>query len=240
MEVFLNLFTYFMIYSFLGWVCEIVWCSVTEKKVVKDRGFLFGPYCPIYGLGALMIIYSFGRYKEDLLALFLVSMVACSILEFVTSYLFEKIFNERWWDYSNEKFNIEGRVCLLNSTAFGVLAVLLINFLHPFFTAVVNIIPTTTHIVICSVLLTIFVLDLYATLAGLLKLRNIMKLINKNRNKRFIFRKGIFKYSDELFSKISKFHYLNIRYLLKRFPKLSDPRDKDLGKILKNITKKKK
>ncbi len=240
MEEFLNIFSYFIIYSILGWICEIIWSSITEKRFVKDRGFLFGPLCPIYGFGALMILYLFGEYKNDILALFLISMIACSVLEFITSYVMEKLFNERWWDYSNMKFNIEGRVCLLNSVAFGVLAVLLVHFMQPFFISVVDTIPETLHLVCSSIVLGIFLIDFTTTLVGVLKLRKIMKKIKIKKQVRPIFKSTIFKYGENLFKKVNRFNYYNMKNILKRFPKLTEPRDNDLTKILQNIVKKKK
>lgn len=240
MEEFLNIFSYFIIYSILGWICELVWCSIQEKRIVKNRGFLFGPYCPIYGIGALIILYFLGNYQNDILALFLISMIVCSILEYFTSYVMEKLFNERWWDYSNMKFNIEGRVCLLNSISFGVLAVLLVHYMQPFFSALINTIPSNVHVLINATVFIIFTFDLTVTLIGVLKLRKILKSIKIKKTRPILFKKSLLKYGEELFTSRSKFTLLNIKNILKRFPKLVEPRDKDIGVILKKIIKRKK
>lgn len=239
MDNFINLFSYFIIYSFLGWICEIIWLSIQNKKILKNTGFLYGPWCPIYGIGALIILHFLGKYQNDLIALFVISMIVCTILEYVVGWLLEKLFNERWWDYSNMKYNIEGRVCLLNTVAFGVGALILVHYLNPFFVAVINALPNNVHFVLVTVLFIAFVFDIVMTLIGVLNLRTIINKI-KRRRKKQLFVHGTQKYADELFDKQSEFTLFNIRHLLKRFPKLIDPKDKDIGKILKRILTKKK
>ncbi|MDE5587247.1 MAG: putative ABC transporter permease, partial [Bacilli bacterium] len=85
----------------MGWFLECIFCTIDDKKLVYDRGFLLGPYCPIYGCGALYMYFFLDKYQSDPLALFIMAMVGTSILEYVTSFLMEKIFRARWWDYSN-------------------------------------------------------------------------------------------------------------------------------------------
>ena len=240
MEELLNVFTYFMIYSILGWMGELVWCSVEQKEIVKNRGFFFGPYCPIYGFGAIIIIYFLTPYKEDLLALFVISMIVCSILEYFTSWILEKLFNTRWWDYSNYKFNLEGRICLLNSTTFGLCAVGLVHFLHPFISGIINVIPYNFHLSLVIIVAVIFAFDFVMTTIGVVKLRKILKSLRHKKAKKLFFKKGIFKYGEELFKNKSKFTLLNIRHILKRVPRLTEPKDKEIKTILESITKKKK
>ena len=131
MYIFLLYFALFLIYSFLGWVIEVASCSKIQKKFV-DRGFLIGPYCPIYGTAALIIILLLKKYENDLAVLFVMSIVVCSVIEYVTSYIMEKLFKTRWWNYSDKPFNINGRICLSNSFLFGFLGVLLVYFINPF------------------------------------------------------------------------------------------------------------
>ena len=92
-------FLYFIIYSFLGWVCEVIFCSVPARKFI-NRGFLMGPVCPIYGCGALLVIGFLMPFKDSLVMVFAVGMVVTSLLEYITSYAMEKLFHSRWWDYS--------------------------------------------------------------------------------------------------------------------------------------------
>ncbi len=107
------LFLLFSIYSFLGWLMEVVNTLRVEKKFV-NRGFLVGPFCPIYGFGVLLMTIMLEKYQNDIVATFIFSILICGILEYFTSFFLEKIFHARWWDYSNRKFNINGRICLEN------------------------------------------------------------------------------------------------------------------------------
>ena len=100
----------FITYSIIGWVIEEIDILILQKKVV-NRGFLIGPYCPIYGFGSLFIILFLNKYLDDPIVLFFMTMISCGILEYLTSFIMEKIFKTRWWDYSDEKFNINGRIC---------------------------------------------------------------------------------------------------------------------------------
>ena len=114
MIIFLNYFLLFIIYSFLGWLIEIIVCSISEKHFTP-RGFLIGPYCPIYGFASIIMITLLNKYFNDPLIVFILSAIIASVLEYFTSYIMEKIFNARWWDYSDRKLNINGRICLENS-----------------------------------------------------------------------------------------------------------------------------
>ena len=123
-------FILFMIYSFIGWIIEVIDIKIETKKLV-NRGFLMGPYCPIYGWGGTLMSILLKNYVNDPLVLFLVAMVICSLLEYTTSYLMEKIFNARWWDYSDKKFNINGRVCPETLIPFGFLSVAILKVTNP-------------------------------------------------------------------------------------------------------------
>ncbi len=122
-------FIYFIMYSIIGWICEVIFCSIPEKKFI-NRGFLNGPLCPIYGFGALIVIFFLTPYKESIFLVFILGIIFTSILEYLTSYAMEKLFHSKWWDYSNNKFNINGRVCLLNSVLFGIMSVFVMFVLH--------------------------------------------------------------------------------------------------------------
>lgn len=111
----------FFIYSVLGWICEVIYCSVPKKRFV-NRGFLYGPYLPIYGFGATIVIVVLTRFMEHWYLVFIFGVILTSILEYFTSFLLEKIFSVKLWDYSNYPLNINGRVCALNSTLFGLLS----------------------------------------------------------------------------------------------------------------------
>ena len=131
MSIVYNYMLYFFIYSFLGWVCESIYCSCLQKKII-NRGFLNGPVCPVYGVGALIIIIGCWSYRDSMIGVFISGMILTSMLEYITATILEKLFHAKWWDYSNHKCNINGKVCLLNSTMFGIMSVFVVEFLHPF------------------------------------------------------------------------------------------------------------
>ena len=120
----------FLAYSFLGWVCESIWCSIGTKKLV-NRGFLKGPWCPIYGFGGIIAVVATQGITAYPLLVFAVTMVACSVLEYFTGWLLETLFKTTWWDYSKRKFNLKGRICLRNSLLFGLLGAAMVYFIHP-------------------------------------------------------------------------------------------------------------
>ena len=98
-------FILFIIYSFIGWLMEVTNC-LWEKHRFINRGFLIGPICPIYGVGSVLLITLLTRYSDNLLRLFLHAIIICSLLEYFTSFIMEKIFHARWWDYSKKKYNL--------------------------------------------------------------------------------------------------------------------------------------
>lgn len=130
---------WFMFYSVLGWCYEVLLYSIKYRLFV-NRGFLFGPYCPIYGFGAVIDIIVL-RGIENPAVLFLSGAILACGLEYLTSWGMEKLFRNRWWDYSDKLFNINGRVCLLGAIVFGTFAVLLIKGIHPLVASYTDQIP---------------------------------------------------------------------------------------------------
>lgn len=126
-----KVFLWLITYSFFGWVYESILCSVTSGSLV-NRGFLNGPLCPVYGFGALTVILAFWQEPDiSVWNLFFSSMVLTCSLEYFTSWAMEKLFHARWWDYTEYRFNLNGRICLLGALAFGSFSVLLIKVVHP-------------------------------------------------------------------------------------------------------------
>ncbi len=151
-------FLLFVFYSFLGWLMEVTQGYVRHKKFV-NRGFLIGPYCPIYGYGAISMTLLLKGYANDPIVLFVMAIVICSILEYTTSFVMEKLFKIRWWDYSNRKFNINGRICLETMIPFGILGCLMIYFVNPFMFAIIDMIPSNLINIIVVILFIIYLVD---------------------------------------------------------------------------------
>lgn len=151
-------FMLFIAYSLIGWVVEVVGILIQEKKFI-NRGFLIGPYCPIYGVGGITIILLLNKYMEDPIILFVMAIVICSLLEYFTSYVMEKLFKTRWWDYSNFKFNINGRICLETMWAFGALACFVIYIINPPLISFLESLPDIVFSIITYSIMVIFLAD---------------------------------------------------------------------------------
>ena len=152
-----SLIIWFMCYSIFGWLYETVVCSIRRRTLVK-RGFLYGPYCPIYGFGALLALACLG-WTGNPLVLFFGGMVVAAPLEYVTGAALEKLFHRKYWDYSNQPGNIKGRVCLLGLLIFGCLAWLLIDFAQPALAGATAAIPSVERIFVACILLSLFLFD---------------------------------------------------------------------------------
>lgn len=172
-------FLLFIIYSFIGWIIETIVIFVETKKIV-NRGFLMGPYCPIYGVGSLILLFTLFKYKNDPINIYIMFVVYASILEYGTSYLMEKLFNARWWDYSKIKFNLNGRICLINSLGFGALGIVLGYFLHPFCVKLLGSLSVNVLYTISLIIMVIFLIDLCITFNIVSKLRKTIVLANKD------------------------------------------------------------
>ena len=122
---------YFILYSFLGWCLETFYAFTVHGYFVK-RGFLYGPVCPIYGFGAILLIWNLKNVKGGNFIKFWISMIVFTVFEYIASFALEAIFNQRWWDYSNDFMNLQGRICLTFSIIWGFAGILFINHIHPF------------------------------------------------------------------------------------------------------------
>ena len=145
-------------YSFIGWCGEVIVAAVNRHKFV-NRGFIAGPLCPIYGTGAVAVAVFLPELKENLIFLFIGGMIVTSFVEYITGRLMEKILHKKWWDYSDQKFHLDGYICLRVSALWGVCSVLMIYFLNPFFCGLVNMIPRLIGEVILWVLLGLLIAD---------------------------------------------------------------------------------
>ena len=151
-------FLLFMIYSIAGWLMEVIAVGIEKRKFI-NRGFFIGPYCPIYGFSALIMLFLFKDYKTDPFVLFIMTAFVCTFFEYVTSFIMEKLFKARWWDYSHKTFNINGRVCLENSVIFGILGLALITVINPFVMDLLSKVSNGLVIYISSILLIAFIVD---------------------------------------------------------------------------------
>lgn len=166
----------FFVYSFLGWLMEVIISLIKHHKFI-DRGFFIGPLCPIYGFGGIAIYILLNRYMKEPIILFLMSVIICSILEYFTSYIMEKIFKNRWWDYSDMKYNINGRICLECAIPFGFGACFLMYGVNPLLSIIFNSLNINVWKVILIVLLLLLLVDLIISFKIIINLKNISNSI---------------------------------------------------------------
>lgn len=242
-------FLWFIIYSIIGWIYETILCSITQKQFV-NRGFLNGPYCPIYGFGAVINIMLLGKLESPIVIFFLGAILAC-ILEYFTSWAMEKLFHARWWDYSNRKLNLKGRICLIGAVVFGTLSALVIKVIHPVVYEYTNSLKKSILNITSLLLFTIFVTDTTYTITKFAKFEKKLKELsyhmNNLINEGHEYKKLILeKIKDmEIYGEISLPH-LNIlkkinfqeRRILKAFPRLRSLRyNEALQKVREFIDK---
>ena len=205
----LKYFYIFIIYSIIGWIMEVTIVSAQKKKITA-RGFLIGPWCPIYGFGALFITLLLRKYYENPLVLFIMSFLLGTILEYVTSYLMEKLFHARWWDYSDHRFHINGRVSLTTSLGFGTLGLILVYIFNPFFLKIIKNIPTLIFNIIMIIIFLIFISDVITS----------YKIISKLKKDGYENIRDITEKANEEVKKVLKNKSIFNRRLLSAFPHL--------------------
>lgn len=197
---FSSLMILFSVYSFIGWAMETAYCSVLSQKFVY-RGFLIGPVCPVYGFGALGVITVLWPFRGHPELIFIFGVILTSVLEYAVSFLLEKLFKKSWWDYSDRKFNINGRVCLLNSSIFGGLSLFLIYVLHPVFKSLLTRIPQYLPPYLAVCLVAAFGIDLFLSVRNTLdfnremhKLTELTEIIERKRGE---LRQAVEAFRDE-------------------------------------------
>lgn len=157
---------YFFLFAFIGWLMETLFSFYSLGHFTK-RGFLYGPICPIYGWGALMLIAFLGKYKNNNIKLFVYSAILFSAFEYVVSYCLDALFAMNWWDYTNEFLNLNGRISIFYSFAWGIIAIIFINHVYPFFKKRVNLllskIPYKVQMVTIYLLCAIITVDTIAS-----------------------------------------------------------------------------
>lgn len=160
------LFLYFIFYSFLGWCMETTYCSVLERRFVI-RGFLLGPLCPIYGVGALLMILPLSFFKDNLVVFYIVATVTLSAWEYFVGWFLEVTTHVKYWDYSHFKFNIKGRITLWVCLWWGVLAYFAVFYVHPATERLFGRIPKSWQLMLAAVLFAVLMADTVTTIRKL-------------------------------------------------------------------------
>ena len=168
----------FLIYAFLGWCAEVCYAALRTGRFV-NRGFLNGPVCPIYGFGVLIVLTCLEPLRKNLLLLFLGSVVLTSLLEWVTGLLLEKLFHQRWWDYSDQPLNLGGYICLRFSILWGLACLFVVKIVHPSVLLLVRLIPRSLGWTLLAVLGAVLAVDLAATLRTIAKINRSLGQIDE-------------------------------------------------------------
>ena len=223
----------FIIYSIAGWVIESIYRSLIEKKIINS-GFLYGPCCPIYGFGAIFLILLFTNIKNPIW-LFVLGFVNLTLWEYLVGVILEKIFHTKYWDYSEEKININGRVCLKNSIFWGMLTVIFILIIHPTITGLIYKIPENVLTNINILLYSILLID---TIISCLKIYSINKYIDRIKAIKSDIKDKLIKLKKGAQNKLkdtsySMYNNLEINKLVKEYNKISLKLYKKLIRLIK-------
>lgn len=182
MENMVNTVFYFFIYAFLGWCLEVTYVAVETGKYV-NRGFLSGPICPVYGVGIVFVLKLLEPFGGNLFLMFMGSVIVTSAVEFVTGFLLEKAFHQRWWDYSNKPFNIRGYVCLSFSLAWGIACLIVVDRIHPIIISFVDLLPSKIKWILMPIFAAAFAIDLAAAVKSALNLNKELEIIDELSSK---------------------------------------------------------
>lgn len=181
MDIFMKIYflaLYFFVYGFLGWCTEVAFAGFKERHFV-NRGFLNGPICPIYGAGVSLVILFLTPLQDHLLLLYIASVLLVTLLEGLTGWAMDKIFHNKWWDYSNMPFNIGGYVCLLFSLIWGVACVAIMEFIHPLIHKLLTFLPRPLGIGLIVIFTIILFADLYVTASEIFKFNRKLEAMEK-------------------------------------------------------------
>ena len=168
----------FFVYAFLGWCTEVSYAALRTGKFV-NRGFLNGPVCPIYGCGVVVVLAGLEPLKGNFVLLFLGSVVLTSALEWATGFVLEKLFRQRWWDYSDKPFNLGGYICLEFSVMWGFACLFVVDILHPSIEFFIRLIPHTLGWVLLGLFSAAMAVDLAATVRTIAKLNRQLDQIDQ-------------------------------------------------------------
>jgi uncharacterized membrane protein len=222
----------FVIYAFLGWCLEVAIAKIQTGNFV-NRGFLNGPFCPIYSFGTIAVIILLSPFKNNLLILFVGSVFLTTFIEFITGYILEKTFNQKWWDYKDEPLNIKGYICLWTSLAWGVACVIVIYILQPAVGNLIHWFSNDIGNIIAILLIIVLLADLVITIYSLSKVRQKLIVIKDISDKICLMSKNIsdnnLQELDTLKSKYKSIidkKIIGYNRIIKAFPKLNSEKPK--------------
>lgn len=177
-QLLFEILTYFIIYSFLGWILESVFRSIIEKKLI-NTGFLRGPFCPIYGIGAIIMLIFLERFQDKPILLFFIALTLLTTWEYIVGVILEKLFNTKYWDYSDHKINFQGRICLTNSICWGFLGVAFVKYIHQFVEGFVSKIDIQILYYSITIISLVMMVDLITTVIRVKHIKLTLEKVDK-------------------------------------------------------------
>lgn len=221
----------FLLYSVCGWIMEVIYCLIVDtranhKFTITNRGFLTGPYCPIYGFAAIMMALTLTPLADKPPLLFFVGIIVCNLVEYATSYIMEKLFNARWWDYSNDFLNINGRICFKHSIMWGFLSLVFVKYIHPPIIEAFKSIDKNLIFIASISFLIIFLYDVFIAVVTTINIRSFQSKLHHIKSAFYgisssttLHRTDIPQYIDEFRNSIKsiknthvKFHFGHLRH----------------------------
>ena len=172
------LILYFFTYGFLGWCAEVAYAAVKEKRFV-NRGFLNGPICPVYGVGVSAVLLLLEPFENNLVILYVASVIIVTLIEGLTGFALDKIFHHKWCDYSGQPFNIGGYVCPIFSWVWGVACIFIVKVFQPLVYRVAEALPHALGVALIVVLSIVTFADLYVTASGILKFNKRLEMMER-------------------------------------------------------------
>lgn len=168
----------FFLYGFVGWCTEVGFAAVKQRRFV-NRGFLNGPICPIYGVGVTFVILLLTPFSRNVFFFYVFSVIVVTILEGTTGWAMDKIFHNKWWDYSHMPFNLGGYVCLLFSMLWGAACIFIIYFLHPAVYKGLSLLPNALELVLTILLFAVLLADITVTFSAIFKFNKSLAHLRK-------------------------------------------------------------
>lgn len=222
---FYHVAAWFYLYSFLGWLWESCYVSVKQRKVV-NRGFVNGPLCTIYGVGAVSVYLILRPLKDKLILLYLGGAVLATVLEYVTSVLMERLFHTSWWDYSDKKWNFQGRICLGSSLTWGLFTLLMFWVFQPFVEVIVGLFDVATGKAMIMISTILYLVDFTFATMGALQLGKKLEQIEKSMADlaEYLQQTRIYASTEEFFEKLEPYRKslkrANVKEKLERYQEI--------------------
>lgn len=238
-QILFKILTYFIIYSFFGWVMESVFRSIIEKKII-NTGFLRGPFCPIYGIGAIIMLIFLERFQDRPILLFFIAITLLTAWEYIVGVILEKLFNTKYWDYSNHKINFQGRICLTNSICWGFLGVGFVKYIHPFIQDLISKIDIQILYYSITIISIVMLVDLISTIVKVKNIKMTLEKVDKINKEIKEKLKEIRKISKEAEEEKDSIKTKTIENIQAIIDNLNKKKNRTILKLYKNVYRLKK